>query len=187
MNNCIGIRNRKYFVGFLLFTSIVCVYGFIASMYYCYKVIHENPTFLKLAEMNNWMLYISIPAILLGAYGFIHIPVCIVPLGIGALLLAVFMWTCIGFEDRLHTMIPYFIAGMAAVYGIWAIWMSQEYLGYACRGMTKKEKHELIRAHREIPDPSWEKLIKYFTENVPDSELVPETNKSIEMKQMVVT
>ncbi len=66
MNNCIGVRNAKYFVGFLIITSIMCCFGAAMSFFYVFWNILTDSVAYTVACEYAAMFYVSLGLLIIG-------------------------------------------------------------------------------------------------------------------------
>ncbi len=65
VNNCIGARNRKYFVGFVLSVTAMCVFGEVTCIFYLYWHMIRDPLASSLA-MEHLPLFLMGLGLVLG-------------------------------------------------------------------------------------------------------------------------
>ena len=133
VNNCVGVRNRKYFIGFLISASLMCIYGGIASLYCLYQNSYKDPGAYEIAFRNRKLFFVGLVLTCLGVLFLWYF--CLRYISFrremfkslfymlitfaGVCCLAVFFWKCIGFESIYKTPVPFAVAVACVVYGGW--------------------------------------------------------------------
>lgn len=123
LNNCIGIRNIKYFVGFLFITSLLCIYAAILSFFQLIWTICDEKSAYQNAVKFFPMFCVAVFLIMVGFILTLmliekFLLIVLIP-STGIILLFVYTWICIGFTGVEKSPMPLVIGFACLAYGPW--------------------------------------------------------------------
>ncbi len=134
VNNCIGVRNVRYFVSFVFSAGIVAVYTGVASIWYLAWNVLNRPESWWAAKEHAWMLAVSIPLLAFTfwriAYSCLVSPsthrrrgllprMYVLPGLVGFCMAFVYTGRVVGFEGVVSTPLPLLIGTIALFYAPW--------------------------------------------------------------------
>jgi len=123
INNCVGIRNMKFFVLFLIGASITAIYTCgISAFYVIYQIYYQELFIIRFIEYS-WIAGISIPLFCFTIWHFVHngelIHPFMIPGFIGLIILTIFGGAVFGINGLIQNPMPIPIGIISAFYIPW--------------------------------------------------------------------